>query len=192
MRSKGQVISVGITHVVPDRRPDYHVPHVGTFYLSGWGAGYLSATDRNCQKENRMFHLPVEVHWSHQCHIQTGRNSAQQWRQPKPRSRWPAGNVRLGNTRQLCYPPPISLQHGLLTGSMGWFCHLDITHFIIYPYVPGSSFIWDCGCLSFLLYCQSSKKSGTASSREGTKHPSPHVYVLSRELNAWILQPHGR
>lgn len=44
-----------------------------------------------------MFHLPLEVHWSHQCHIQTGRNPVQQWRQWKPRSWWSVGNETQGN-----------------------------------------------------------------------------------------------
>lgn len=34
MRSKGQVMSTGITHVVPDRRPDYHVFPMWAHFIS--------------------------------------------------------------------------------------------------------------------------------------------------------------
>lgn len=40
-------------------------------------------------KENLyVFHLPLPVRWSRQCHIQTGRSSAQQWRLWRSRSQW--------------------------------------------------------------------------------------------------------
>lgn len=104
-------------------------PHGHTLFLCRRNRS-LPVIDRNCPREMLlcMFHLPVEGHWSHRCHIQTGKNPAQQWRQWKPRSRWSVGNETQGwktpassVTQRLLSP-----QLGLLTGCTGWDVFLDI------------------------------------------------------------------
>lgn len=99
LRSQGQVISFETTHVVPDRMLGLpYVPHVDTLYLWVWGTQIFQSLTEIAKKrfELYMCHLPLEVHWSHQCHIQTGRNPVQQWRPWKPRSRWSVGNETQG------------------------------------------------------------------------------------------------
>ena len=85
----------------------------------------------------------------------------------------------------------ISVTHRPSFCSMGpWAgsCHLILIHHIPLCSWQGS-LIWDCGCLSFLLCCQSGKKSATAPSRERTKHPFPHVYVLSHFSCVQLCNP---
>lgn len=88
-------------------------PLMGTFYFSTQGTDiFLSLTEiAKSRFELWMFHLPFEGHWSHQCHIQTGRNPARQWRQWKPRSRWSVEKETQGwETRgKVSYPSTITL-----------------------------------------------------------------------------------
>lgn len=62
-----------------------------------------------------MFHLPVEVHWSHQCRIQTGRNPARQWGQQKPKFQWSVRNEAQGWETRSNFSYPLSHQSAVWT-----------------------------------------------------------------------------
>ena len=131
------VTGSGTTHMIPNRGWDYPM-------FPAW-AHFISPHEKQIsfwywQKfperfELCMCHLPVEGHWSHQCHTQTGRNPARQWRQWKPRSRWPVGNETQGweTAGKFSSPSPIPPQLGLLMGPTVWFSYPD-TH--SEPYAP--------------------------------------------------------
>lgn len=99
LKSQGQVISFETTHMVPDKYWDLPIFPTWVHFISVYEEHRsLSHWQKLPKKrfELNTSHLPLEVHWSHQCHIQTGRNPVQQWRQWKPGSRWSVGNETQG------------------------------------------------------------------------------------------------
>lgn len=90
------------------------------------------------------------------------------------------------------YPPPISLQHGLLTGSMGWFLPLD-TYSSYTPYVPAAGLIHMGLWVSFISPILPKQQKVWDSFLQGRNQTSFSTCVCAKSLKlCLILQPHGR
>ena len=163
--------------------------HILSLWMRSW---YLSATDRNCQKENLYVSLAcwgaliTPMSYPNWKELSTAVKTAKT-KVPVTCGEW---NTGLGNTRQFQLPT-IRLQHGLLTGSMGWFLPLDtyssytpmflagLIHMRVWvsfisPILPKQQKVWD----SFL---------------QGRNQTSFSTCVCAKSLQLCpTLRPHGR
>lgn len=141
-----------------------HVPHVGS--LSLWMSWYLSATDRNCQRELVCFTCLLRC-IDHTNVISKLEELSTAVRTAKAEVPVTCGGMehRAGKHQAISVTHTTHQSaawasdrfHGLVLAT--WYL------LIIYPYVPGRAHSYGTvGVFHFLLYCQSSKKSGTASS----------------------------
>ena len=167
MRSKGQVMSIGITHVVPDRRPDYHVFPMWAHFIS-LDEELISFCHWQKLPKRELVCFTCLLRCIDHTNVISKLEGTQHSSEDSQNQG--AGDLR-GMEHRAGKHQAIPVTHHPSVCSAGFWqvpwagsCHLMLTHHIPLCSWQGS-FIWECGCLSFLLYCQSSKKSGTASSR---------------------------
>lgn len=130
MKSQAQVISFGITHVVPDRMLGLprRVPYLGTFYLSVRGTEiFLSLTEitkkRTCPCSTCL--LRCIDHTNVISKLEGTQHGSEDSERQGPSDLWRMKH-RAGKHQAVSVTHhPISLQLGFLTGSTGWFLPLD-------------------------------------------------------------------